>query len=111
MTRLVAVVTGAGTGIGRAASLALAGGGFDVALIGRRREPLDAVAAEIERTGAAALVLPADVTDETAIDGALSRSSRRMGASMCCLTTPASACRAADRRDPGRRVARGSMST
>jgi NAD(P)-dependent dehydrogenase (short-subunit alcohol dehydrogenase family) len=70
MTRLVAVVTGAGTGIGRAASLALAGGGFDVALIGRRREPLDAVAAEIERTGAAALVLPADVTDETAIDGA-----------------------------------------
>ena len=70
MTRPVAVVTGAGTGIGRAAALALAGGGFDVALIGRRREPLDAVAAEMERTGAAALALPADVTDETAIDGA-----------------------------------------
>jgi NAD(P)-dependent dehydrogenase (short-subunit alcohol dehydrogenase family) len=70
MTRPVAVVTGAGSGIGRAAALALAGGGFDVALIGRRREPLDEAAAEIERAGARALVLPADVTDEAAIDQA-----------------------------------------
>jgi NAD(P)-dependent dehydrogenase (short-subunit alcohol dehydrogenase family) len=70
MARPVAVVTGAGSGIGRAASLALAGGGFDLAVIGRRREPLDEVAAEIEQTGAAALVLPADVTDEAAIDQA-----------------------------------------
>jgi NAD(P)-dependent dehydrogenase (short-subunit alcohol dehydrogenase family) len=70
MTRPVAVVTGAGSGIGRAASLALAGGGFDVAVIGRRREPLDEVAAEIAQAGAAALVLPADVTDEEAIDQA-----------------------------------------
>jgi NAD(P)-dependent dehydrogenase (short-subunit alcohol dehydrogenase family) len=70
MVRPVAVVTGAGSGIGRAAALALAGGGFDVALIGRRREPLDGVAAEIKRTGAAALVLLADVTDEAAIDQA-----------------------------------------
>jgi NAD(P)-dependent dehydrogenase (short-subunit alcohol dehydrogenase family) len=68
MTRPVAVVTGAGSGIGRAAALALAGGGFDVAVIGRRREPLDAVASEIERAGSKALVLPADVTDEEAID-------------------------------------------
>jgi NAD(P)-dependent dehydrogenase (short-subunit alcohol dehydrogenase family) len=70
MTRPVAVVTGAGTGIGRAACLALAGGGFDVALIGRRREPLDEVAAEMEPTGVTALALPADVTEETAIDRA-----------------------------------------
>jgi NAD(P)-dependent dehydrogenase (short-subunit alcohol dehydrogenase family) len=70
MTRPVAVVTGAGTGIGRAACLALAGGGFDVALIGRRREPLDEVAAEMKPTGARALVLPADVTEEAAIDRA-----------------------------------------
>ncbi len=70
MTRPVAVVTGAGSGIGRAAALALAGGGFDVAVIGRRREPLDAVASEIERAGSKALVLPADVTDEEAIDPA-----------------------------------------
>jgi NAD(P)-dependent dehydrogenase (short-subunit alcohol dehydrogenase family) len=41
-----------------------------VAVIGRRREPLDEVAAEIAQAGAAALVLPADVTDEEAIDQA-----------------------------------------
>jgi NADP-dependent 3-hydroxy acid dehydrogenase YdfG len=70
MTRPVAVVTGAGSGIGRAAALALAGGGFDLAAIGRRREPLDAVAREIEQAGSKALVLPADVTDEAAIDRA-----------------------------------------
>jgi NAD(P)-dependent dehydrogenase (short-subunit alcohol dehydrogenase family) len=70
MTRPVAVVTGAGSGIGRAAALALAGGGFDVAAIGRRQEPLDAVAREIEQAGSKALVLPADVTDEAAIDRA-----------------------------------------
>jgi NAD(P)-dependent dehydrogenase (short-subunit alcohol dehydrogenase family) len=70
MVRPVAVVTGAGSGIGRAAALALAGGGFDVAVIGRRREPLDEVAAEIERAGPKGLVLPADVTDEAAIDQA-----------------------------------------
>jgi NAD(P)-dependent dehydrogenase (short-subunit alcohol dehydrogenase family) len=70
MARPVAVVTGAGSGIGRAAALALAGGGFDVAVIGRRREPLDEVAAEIERAGGRGRALPADVTDEAAIDQA-----------------------------------------
>jgi len=70
MTRPVAVVTGAGSGIGRAAALALAGGGFDVALIGRRREPLEEVAAATGQAGSEALVVPADVTDEVAIDQA-----------------------------------------
>ena len=42
----IAVVTGAGTGIGKAASLALVRHGWRVALAGRRREPLDAVAAQ-----------------------------------------------------------------
>ena len=46
MTSKVAIVTGAGTGIGRAVSLALARHGWKVALAGRRREPLDAVAGE-----------------------------------------------------------------
>jgi len=46
MTSKIAIVTGAGTGIGRAVSLALARHGWKVALAGRRREPLDAVAAE-----------------------------------------------------------------
>ncbi|MDP1657049.1 MAG: SDR family oxidoreductase [Hylemonella sp.] len=57
----VAIVTGAGTGIGKAAALALLADGYHVALAGRRREPLQAVA---DASGAAvrALVLPTDVS-------------------------------------------------
>lgn len=47
-----------GTGIGRATSLALAKDGFKIALVGRRKEKLDAVAAEL---GGDSLILPADV--------------------------------------------------
>jgi len=58
----VAVVTGAGTGIGRAIALGLAGAGADVVLAGRRPEPLDAVGQEIEAIGRRALRVPTDVT-------------------------------------------------
>ncbi|HEX9433318.1 MAG TPA: SDR family oxidoreductase, partial [Burkholderiales bacterium] len=57
----VAVVTGAGSGIGKAAALALLKDGYQVGLVGRRKEMLDKTAAESgakERT----LVLPADIT-------------------------------------------------
>lgn len=59
----VAIVTGAGTGIGKAAALALLQDGWHVALAGRRREPLQAVA-EQSGAGARALVLPTDVSRE-----------------------------------------------
>ena len=48
MTAKIALVTGAGTGIGRASALALVKNGYDVALAGRRKEPLDAVKAEVK---------------------------------------------------------------
>jgi len=60
----VAVVTGAGTGVGRAAAIALAGDGFTIVLAGRRREPLEAVAAEL---GESHLVVPADVSDPDSV--------------------------------------------
>ncbi|WP_367849118.1 SDR family oxidoreductase [Rhodoferax sp. WC2427] len=62
----VAIVTGAGSGIGRAVALALLAAGYRVALAGRRAEPLHAVALE---SGAAerALAVPTDVTDAAAV--------------------------------------------
>lgn len=65
--RKVAVVTGAGSGIGAASALELARGGFDVALAGRRPEPLEAVAGEIRALGREALPLSTDVGDESAV--------------------------------------------
>jgi NAD(P)-dependent dehydrogenase (short-subunit alcohol dehydrogenase family) len=59
----VAIVTGGGTGIGRGCAVVLADHGADIVLAGRRREPLEKAAAEIEARGRRALVVPTDVTD------------------------------------------------
>jgi len=67
MTDKVALVTGAGTGVGRAATLALAKSGFAVVLAGRRREPLDAVAATAKNGGARTLVVPTNVGDPNSV--------------------------------------------
>lgn len=59
----VALVTGAGSGIGRAVAVRFAADGMRVALMGRRREPLEDVAELISRTGGPpALIVPGDVT-------------------------------------------------
>ena len=67
MTRVAgkaAIVTGAGTGIGRAIALALAREGEKVAVAGRRREKLEEVAQAIRRAGGEALVTVCDVSSE-----------------------------------------------
>ena len=61
----VAVITGAGTGVGRAAAIALAADGFAIVLAGRRPEPLEEVAAEL---GDGHLVVPTDVADPDSVD-------------------------------------------
>ena len=60
---LVAVVTGGGTGIGRATALELARTGSTVAICGRRSEPLEATRAAIEDTGGTCLAIPTDVRE------------------------------------------------
>ena len=63
----VAVVTGAGSGIGRASALALAAEGFTLVLAGRRSAPLEETASAIASAGGRAKVVSCDVTDEQAV--------------------------------------------
>lgn len=68
----LALVTGAGTGVGRAIAVALAGRGIPVVLVGRRKGPLERVAGEIREAGEAggtATVIPADVSNPDAVTG------------------------------------------
>ncbi len=65
LTGKVAWVTGAGTGIGEAAALALADEGATVVLTGRRAEPLERLAARIHQAGGTAYVQPGDLMDAT----------------------------------------------
>jgi len=63
----VAIVTGGGSGIGRAAALALLGAGWRVAVAGRRSEPLQQVIAE-SGAGERGLPVPTDVTDPASVE-------------------------------------------
>jgi citronellol/citronellal dehydrogenase len=75
----VAVVTGGGTGIGRAVALELARCGADVVICGRRREPLEKTAAEIEALGVRVLAVPADVRDDVSVRHLVGSALERFG--------------------------------
>jgi NADP-dependent 3-hydroxy acid dehydrogenase YdfG len=75
----VALVTGASSGIGAATARALADRGAAVALVARRKERLDALAAEIEQAGGTALVVQADITDRAQADAAVEQTVERLG--------------------------------
>src|SRR5881296_2432146 len=75
----VAVVTGAGTGIGKHAALALLEEGYAVVLAGRRKEPLEETAAEAKASGSRALVVPTDVGDPLAVRALFARTTEVFG--------------------------------
>ena len=74
----VAMVTGAGTGIGKAVTLALLRDGYRVALAGRRREPLEQTAGQSGEP-ARALVVPTDVSDAASVQALFARVKERFG--------------------------------
>jgi 3-oxoacyl-[acyl-carrier protein] reductase len=75
----VAVVTGAGKGIGRASALALAREGADVVLTARTESDLRELAQEIEALGARALVVPADISQEQDVERLKTEAHRAFG--------------------------------
>jgi len=77
--RKVAIVTGAGTGIGKRTALALLREGYCVTLAGRRVEPLETTAKEAGPAGSRALVVPSDVTDPTSVRALFAKTKETFG--------------------------------
>ena len=77
--RKVALVTGAGSGIGRKTTLALLKAGYSVVLAGRRAEALETTVAEAGADGSRTLVVPADVTDPASVRAAFAEIKRAYG--------------------------------
>ena len=75
----VALVTGAGTGIGKAVALALMKDGYDVVLAGRRQDKLEETANEGKSTGAKSLVVPTDVSDAASIKALFAKTKATFG--------------------------------
>jgi len=87
----VAIVTGAGSGIGRALALALGREGYAIVLAGRRTEPLESVARELKQAAAGetgregarpmaeALVVTADVSDAASVRALLAKTKEAFG--------------------------------
>jgi NAD(P)-dependent dehydrogenase (short-subunit alcohol dehydrogenase family) len=73
------LITGAGTGMGRAAALRLAQEQSQLALIGRRREPLEALVAEIEASGGHAVAIACDISRQDETSAAIQKVMARYG--------------------------------
>lgn len=78
-TRKIAVVTGAGSGVGRMTALALLDDGWTVVLAGRRADPLQTLAAQAAERGQTALAVPTDVTDPSSVQALFDTVEREFG--------------------------------
>ncbi|MEX6505260.1 SDR family oxidoreductase [Jiella sp. M17.18] len=77
--RQIAVITGAGAGVGRATALEFARNGYDVALLSRDKDRLESLAEEIRRLGRKALPIPTDVSDSGQVEAAADRVEGELG--------------------------------
>src|SRR5262245_41989416 len=75
----IGLITGAGSGIGRATVLALLKEGYSVVLAGRRPDALERTVAEAGADGARALAVPADVSDESSVRRLFEKTRERFG--------------------------------
>jgi NAD(P)-dependent dehydrogenase (short-subunit alcohol dehydrogenase family) len=75
----IAVITGAGSGIGAATAEVLVAGGWSVTLAGRRAELLDEVASRIDPDGGRTLTVPTDIADSAAVATLFARTVERFG--------------------------------
>jgi len=75
----VAIVTGAGRGIGRATALALSRLGVKVVLAAKTASEIESVAAEVAEKGGEGLALPADVSEKSQVQGLVAEARRRFG--------------------------------
>ena len=104
----VALISGAGSGIGRATAIALGSAGFSLVLTGRRPEPLEETAEMCRQAGAEAIAVPTDVTDAGSVAGLFEAAREHFGR-LDLLFNNAGTERAADpaRRPAARAVAGG----
>jgi NAD(P)-dependent dehydrogenase (short-subunit alcohol dehydrogenase family) len=75
----VALVTGAGRGLGRAAAKSLAAAGADVALVARTQSELNSVSDEIQSLGRRAIAFPVDATQSGQVDAAVAKVAQHFG--------------------------------
>src|SRR5260221_1627917 len=75
----VAIVTGAGTGIGKLAALALLNEGYSVALAGRRKELLETTVLESKTSGPRALIVSTDVSDPASVKALFAKTEEAFG--------------------------------
>ena len=75
----ISIVTGAGTGVGKSASLALADEGWTIVLAGRRKDPIEAVANEIKSRGGNSSAIVTDTSDTESVKGLFEETKRTFG--------------------------------